>query len=91
MIGMFTLATIGINARLPSFWALPSAFLGGTTAAASIGLINCLGNLGGFAGPSIVGKLSESTGTYVAGVWYLVGASVLAGILVLLVRRRRTG
>jgi MFS transporter, ACS family, tartrate transporter len=91
MIAMFTLASMGINARLPSFWALPSAFLGGTTAAASIGLINCLGNLGGFAGPSIVGFLSNRTGTYTAGVWYLVGASVLAGILVLLVRGRRTG
>jgi len=33
------------------FWAVPTAFLTESAAAASIGLINSLGNLGGFVGP----------------------------------------
>ncbi len=54
-MSMFCLAAIGIYGYLPGFWALPTSFLSGTAAAASIGLINSIGNLGGFAGPYIVG------------------------------------
>lgn len=43
---MFCLAAAGMFAYVPTFWALPTRFLGGTAAAAAIGLINSLGNLG---------------------------------------------
>jgi ACS family tartrate transporter-like MFS transporter len=85
---MFSLAGIGISARLPAFWALPASLLGGATAAASIGAINCIGNLGGFVGPYLLGALSTATGSYSAGIWYLTGASVLAAVLILLVRSK---
>ncbi len=87
-VAMFSLAGIGISARLPAFWALPASLLGGATAAASIGAINCLGNLGGFVGPYLLGALSTATGSYSAGIWYLTGASVLAAILILGVRTK---
>lgn len=86
-IAMFTLAAIGINSRLPVFWTLPSTFLGGATAAACIGAINCIGNLGGFAGPYLLGALSSHGGGYASGVWSLTIGSFLGAILVLLVRR----
>ena len=38
------------TAFMPSFWSLPTAFLSESAAAASIGLINSVGNLGGFVG-----------------------------------------
>jgi MFS transporter, ACS family, tartrate transporter len=85
---MFSLAGIGMTARLPAFWPLPAALLGGATAAASIGAINCLGNLGGFVGPYLLGAVSTATGSYSTGIWYLAGASLLAAILILLVRTR---
>jgi ACS family tartrate transporter-like MFS transporter len=85
---MFSLAGIGISARLPAFWALPASLLGGATAAASIGAINSIGNLGGFVGPYLLGALSTATGSYSTGIWYLSGASVLAGALILLVRKK---
>jgi ACS family tartrate transporter-like MFS transporter len=85
---MLSLAGIGISARLPAFWALPATLLSGATAAASIGAINCLGNLGGFAGPYLLGALSTAQGGYSTGIWYLTGASVLAAVLILLVRSR---
>ena len=92
---MFSIAASGLNARLPAFWALPHSFLGGTAAAASIGVINCIGGLGGFFGPYILGALSTSTGSYAGGVWFLAGASLLAALLVLLLRgtgfKRRFG
>jgi ACS family tartrate transporter-like MFS transporter len=85
---MFSLAGIGINARLPAFWTLPAALLGGATAAASIGAINCIGNLGGLVGPYLLGVLSTATGSYTSGIWYLTGASVLAAVVILLVRTK---
>ncbi len=85
---MFSLAGIGISARLPAFWALPASLLGGATAAASIGAINCIGNLGGFVGPYLLGALSTATGSYSTGIWYLSGASILAAGLILLVRKK---
>ncbi len=39
------------------FWVLPTILLGESAAAASIGLINAVGNFGGFAGPFLVGYL----------------------------------
>jgi ACS family tartrate transporter-like MFS transporter len=85
---MFSLAGIGINARLPAFWTMPAALLGGATAAASIGAINCIGNLGGLVGPYLLGVLSTTTGSYTSGIWYLTGASVLAAVVILLVRTK---
>jgi len=84
---MFSLAGIGISARLPAFWAMPASLLGGAAAAASIGAINCIGNLGGFVGPYLLGALSDSSGgNYATGMWVLAGTALLAGVLVLLVR-----
>jgi ACS family tartrate transporter-like MFS transporter len=82
-IGAFSLATMALYAFPPPFWALPTIFLSGTAAAASIALINSIGNLGGFVGPYIIGFLTDKTGTYTAGLSYLVASGVLGGVLVL--------
>ena len=57
-VSMFCLASVGLGGYLPSFWPLPTSFLTGASAAATIGLINSVGNLGGFVGPFVVGYLS---------------------------------
>ena len=67
-------------------WALPTLFLSGPAAAASIAFINSVGNLGGFAGPYLIGFLSDKTGTYQAGVFYLVATGLVGGLLVLSLR-----
>src|SRR5207302_9369944 len=46
-------------AHLPAFWPIPSSVLGTTVAAAAIGFINMLGNLGGFVGPYLVGEAAK--------------------------------
>jgi hypothetical protein len=50
-----SLTAFGVSAAKPPLWSLPTTFFGGTAAAASIGLINSLGTLGGFAGPYMIG------------------------------------
>jgi len=85
-IAMFSIAAMGLYSYLPSFWSLPTTFLSEAAAAACIGLINSVGNLGGFVGPYAVGYLSNKTGSYAAGVFYLVGSALLSGLLVFLLR-----
>jgi MFS transporter, ACS family, tartrate transporter len=70
----FMLAFVGIKSFLPIFWTLPSLFLTDVAAAGSIGLINSIGNLGGYLGPSIVGKLETVTGSFNGGIYFLAGA-----------------
>ncbi|MEI7913905.1 MAG: MFS transporter [Mycobacteriaceae bacterium] len=71
------IAAVGIYSALPVFWALPSRFLTGAAAAGGIGLINSLGNLGGFAAPYVTGALEDLTGDNRAGMW-AVGAVMVA-------------
>lgn len=85
-VAMFCVVAVGIYGYLPGFWALPGSFLTGTAAAASIGLINSLGNLGGWAGPYVVGFLSKATGSYFGGVLYLSASALVAAVLVLSIR-----
>ncbi|MDR5733991.1 MFS transporter [Caballeronia sp. LZ025] len=79
-----TIAAIGGYGALPSFWALPTTFLGGTAAAAGIALANSIGNLGGFAGPYLLGYVRSTTSGYAAGLGILAAAALLAAIVSLL-------
>jgi ACS family tartrate transporter-like MFS transporter len=54
-------------AHMPTFWPIPTMFLGAAAAASAIGLINMLGNLGGYLGPRLVGDASEPAPAQVAG------------------------
>jgi ACS family tartrate transporter-like MFS transporter len=86
-IAAFSVATMALYAFPSPFWTLPTMFLAGPAAAASIAMINSLGNLGGFSGPYIVGYLTDKTGGYVAGLYYLMAAGLVGGIIVLSLRR----
>lgn len=83
VIAMFCVAAVGMYGYIPAFWSLPSGFLTGTVAAASVGLINSIGNLGGFAGPYIVGYLNKTAHSLSAGVIYLSLSAVVGGSLVM--------
>ena len=71
-----TLAFIGLKSTIAPFWAMTTAFLGGTAAAAGIAFINSVGNLGGFAGPYLVGIIKDKTGSNVAAL-LLLGTALL--------------
>ena len=68
MIVLFTIAALGLKSYLPAFWSLPSLFLAEAAAAGSIGLINSVGNLGGFVGPSLLGLIESQTHSYTVGI-----------------------
>jgi ACS family tartrate transporter-like MFS transporter len=79
-----TLATLGIYAAIGTFWSLPTAILTGTGAAAGLALVNSMGNLGGLAGPSIVGVIRQATGSFTAALLFLAGALLLAALIALM-------
>ncbi len=75
-----------VFSAIPSFWALPSRFLTGAAAAGAIGLINSLGNLGGFAAPYATGALEQATGTNKAGMWAVGVVMLISALVVVLLR-----
>ena len=87
-IGLFVIAGGSFYGFQPVFWAVPTLFLSESAAAASIGLINAVGNLGGFVGPMVMGYLAHRTHSFSAGLLYLVASLFVAGGLMLAVGRR---
>jgi MFS family permease len=86
-IGLFVLAGGSFYGFQPVFWAVPTLFLSESAAAASIGMINAVGNLGGFAGPMVMGYLASRTHSFSPGLLYLVLSLFASGILMLCVGR----
>jgi MFS transporter, ACS family, tartrate transporter len=79
-----SIATAGIYAAVASFWSLPTAILAGTGAAAGLALINSIGNLGGFVGPSVVGFANQAMGSFIGALLFLAAALAAGGVLALL-------
>ncbi len=79
----FMVGFAGFKAYLPAFWSLPSLFLSEAAAAGSIGLINSLGNLGGFLGPYVLGTVEALTGSFEGGLLFLGASMSLATVTVL--------
>ncbi|MCU0456469.1 MAG: MFS transporter [Bacteroidales bacterium] len=88
MIALMT-ALVGLKSAMGPFWALSTTFLSGTAAAGGIALINSVGNLGGFVGPTLVGIVNDRTGSIVMSLWILGAALLLMGVLILTIRRTR--
>ena len=80
-VACFIVAFIGFKAYQPAFWTMPNLFLASSAAAGSIGLINSVGNLGGFLGPYLLGKIETVTGSYVGGIYYLCGSMLVSATI----------
>jgi ACS family tartrate transporter-like MFS transporter len=78
----FMVALAGVKAYLPPFWTMPSLFLTQSAAAASIGFINSVGNLGGQMGPYVLGKVETLTGSFVGGLYYLAASMAVSAIVI---------
>jgi MFS family permease len=81
------LSAAGIYAFYPPFWPIPQRMLAGVARAVAVGLINSVGNLGGFAGPYIVGYLNTLGNTTYAGLRYPSGPAALSSDMPLAARR----
>lgn len=85
-----TMASAGLFAVLPVFWTLPPQFMVGSAAAGGIAVINSIGNLGGFFGPTAMGYVKDLTGDF--GMGLLVNVVMLTiSLLTLLLFAAKTG
>ncbi len=75
---LLCLAGAGPYATLGPFWAIPTETLPAAMAGSAMGLVNAIGNLGGYFGPLLVGYLNRRTGSF---VWPFgaLSLSLLAG------------
>lgn len=83
MVALFTVVGVSATAFLPCLWNFPTLLLSDAAAAASIGLINTFGSLGGFVGPYAVGYLYSRTHSFSTGLGCLMLGSLVAALLVL--------
>jgi ACS family tartrate transporter-like MFS transporter len=81
---LLSFLTAGVCSYFAPFWALPSEFLTGFSAAAGIAFINSVGNLGGFAGPYMIGMVATRTGNLYAGLAFAGVPLFVSAALVLL-------
>jgi MFS transporter, ACS family, tartrate transporter len=89
-LAALALAAVGIWGTLGPFWAMSSRTLTGTAAAAGIALINSIGNLGGFAGPYLIGVVRSRTNSF-TGALIVLALFPLVGAIVTLLLNSRTG
>lgn len=74
-IAAITVAVAAFLSAGPITWAFPTAFLVGAAAATGIGLINSLGNLGGFVAPIMRTAINEAFPTETGG-WGVVSLGI---------------
>jgi MFS transporter, ACS family, tartrate transporter len=81
------LLAVGVFSHFGPFWALPSEFLTGYSAAAGIALINSIGNLGGFAGPYTIGLIATRSGSLSPGLATAGVPLFISALLIVLLPR----
>jgi nitrate/nitrite transporter NarK len=81
-----SISGFGVFAVLPVFWTLPTTFLTGAAAAGGIAIINSIGNLSGFVGPFVMGKMKDATGSYSVGLLAVAGTVLMAMMVALSLR-----
>ncbi|MEH7255138.1 MFS transporter [Neobacillus niacini] len=79
LIFSISIAAIGLNSCFGAFWSIPQNYFTGIVAAGGIGVVNFVGNIGGFIGPTVTGLLNESTGGFNFSLLFWV-ISLLLGV-----------
>jgi len=81
---------IGVYAWSGPYWAITTN-IDPRLAAVGLGIVNALGNLGGFVSPYVVGWLNDKSGSSQMGMIFLAAALVIAGLIVIMLRRTEVG
>jgi ACS family tartrate transporter-like MFS transporter len=77
-----------LYAYYPTFWAIPTMMLSESAAAATFGLINSIGQLGGFVGNYMIGFLNIRTHSLSASFGFISLVYVVGGAMILSLRIR---
>lgn len=85
---LLSLLTVGVYGAAAPFWALPSEFLSGYSAASGIAVITSVATVGGFFGAYAVGLIRQKTGSLSGGVTLAGIALLVLALLVVLLPPR---
>ncbi|CAM2805295.1 MFS transporter [Propionibacterium acidifaciens] len=88
---LLSVAAVGFTCAQPIFWQLPTRYLSGAALAGATGLVNAVGNLGGWAAPLLrtwatqnafgtVENPNEAAGLVVLGLAGIVGVLLVLGL-----------
>lgn len=80
----------GIWGCVGPFWAVPTSYLKKAAAAAGIALINSIGNLGGFAGPYVIGYIKSATADFKYGMVAMACSLAITILLVSIIKIERS-
>jgi ACS family tartrate transporter-like MFS transporter len=89
IVALWCVGAAGTCSIWGPFWALPSEFLTGYSAAAGIAMINSIGNLGGFFGSYTIGALSRRSGNYGSALAFLAASFFTGAILMVALPKDR--
>jgi ACS family tartrate transporter-like MFS transporter len=84
VVAALVVVNAGVSSAKPPLWSMPTQFLAGPSAAAGIAAINSIGNLGGFAGPYLIGWIREQTGSFEGGLIVVAATMTFSAALVLI-------
>lgn len=92
-IAAFCVAAIGMYSAMAVFITIPSSFLTGAALAGGFGVINGMGNFGGYFGPQVTGLIKDATGSFTGAVASFGIAMAASGAIVLALKfaTRSTG
>ncbi len=86
---LISIAMMGALAYDGPFWASSSQAVPVALAGGAMGLINALGNLGGFAGPYVGGWLQDASGGSFLSTAVVLAVSLMLGGLVMITLRKQ--
>ncbi|MBR8257569.1 MFS transporter [Burkholderia ambifaria] len=82
-LAALSIAAIGAYSSVPLFWALPTAFVSGVSAAAAIAFINSIANVAGFISPYMIGWIKQTSGSTNLAM-LMLAVALFAGVLLTL-------
>src|ERR1043166_255115 len=81
-------AVPGPFTALAPFWAIPAETLPRAVLGSVMGLVNAIGNLGGFFGPALIGEMKKQTHSIVVPFCLMGMALIVAGAMAFLLPKR---
>lgn len=80
-LALLSVSAIGIYSAIAPFLAMPSVVFTGAAAAAALGVVNSLGNVGGFVAPYVVGLIKSATGSNEIALVFLAACLAITGLI----------
>ncbi len=79
-----TLGVVSTWCAATVLFVIPATFLTGSAAAVGLASITAIGNIGGFAGPTVIGWLKTVSGDFNAGLYACAASFLLSALLTFL-------